>query len=81
MKTEYKYIKFTFVDSKDHKKGGACINKKTTSILGYWDYYIPWKQYVIEFLEDCVFNSTYLQDIADFLNQLNGKDKPNAKDG
>ncbi len=80
MRTEYKYIKFTFVDSNDHKKGGDCLNKKSTTVLGYWQYYKPWKQYVIEFLEDCVFNETCLRDIADFLNQLNKKpkDKDNA---
>jgi len=79
MKAKYKYIEFTFSDKKSPLKGGSCINRKSKDMLGYWDYYAPWKQYVIEFLEDCVFNTTCLQDIADFLGQLNNnkiKDKP-----
>jgi len=75
MKTKYKYIEFEFIDRKNHKKGGFCKNKKTKYTLGYWDFHKPWNQYVIEFMEDCVFNESCLQDIAHFLNQLNGKPK------
>ena len=71
MKTEYKYISFKLTDGKDNKKGALCLNKKTGTVLGYVEYYKPWKQYVIEFLEDCVFNTSCLLDIADFLGQLN----------
>ncbi len=76
MRTQYNYIEFTFVDSGDHKKGGACLNKKSGTILGYWEYYPSWRQYVIEFLGDCVFNSSCLRDVAQFLEQLNKKPKP-----
>jgi len=80
MKTEYKYIKFTFNDKDAPLKGGFCINKRSKTTLGFWDYYAPWKQYVIEFLEDCVFNTTCLKDIVDFLGQLNkAEDKDNGK--
>jgi len=71
MKTEYKYISFKLTDGKDNKKGALCLNKKTGTVLGYIEYYKLWKQYAIEFLEDCVFNNSCLLDIADFLGQLN----------
>ena len=79
MKTKYKYIEFTVNDKESLRKGGLCVNIKSKTILGYWDYYKPWKQYVIEFLEDCVFNTACLLDIVDFLGQLNNnkvEDKP-----
>ena len=71
LKTEYKYISFKLTDVEDYKKGAECLNKKSGLCLGYVEYYKPWKQYVIEFLEDCVFNNSCLLDIADFLGQLN----------
>jgi len=74
LKTDYKYIRFKLVDVEDYKKGAECVNKKSGVLLGYVEYYKSWKQYVIEFLEDCVFNASCLKDIADFLSQLN-KDK------
>jgi len=74
LKTEYKYIVFKFTDAADHKKGAECLNKKSGTILGYVEYYTPWKQYVIEFREDFVFNVSCLKDIADFLRQLNNED-------
>lgn len=69
MKTSYKYIEFE--PTLGHDDEWKCVNKKAKTILGYVSFYEPWKQYVIEFLEDCVFNVSCLNNIAHFLRQLN----------
>ena len=74
MKTQYKYIHFEI----DAIENGEWViyNNKTTDILGYVNYYGPWKQWTAEFQKDYVFNTQCLLDIADFLGQLNkGKKK------
>lgn len=50
-------------------------NIKTGAAMGAVSYYAPWKQFVIEFVEDCVFNNQCLKDITDFLEQLNREQK------
>ena len=74
MKTEYKYIEFeksvrTFKD----KPMWTCLNCKSQTPLATAFWYKPWRQYVIAAEPNCVFNTTCLADIIDFLNQLNGK--------
>lgn len=76
MKKVYKYIKFT-----EYKKQGIAYelrNKKSNEVMGDVYYYSQWRQFVIDFREDCVFNNQCLLDIADFLEQLN-KGKPDKK--
>jgi len=82
MKTKYKYIEFVRTVLNDCWN---CLNKKSGDELGSVFYYKPWKQFVFEFNElgDCVFNSSCLRDVADFLDQLNKQKKatgaPNRK--
>ena len=69
MKTVYKYIKFEQSSSKVVLWG--CLNRKSNDILGCATYYPAWRQWVMDFKEGCVFNNSCLDDISDFLNQLN----------
>ena len=78
MKTEYKYIKFEWCELVDYKRWD-CINKKGGDTLGWVTYYRPWKQYVMEFSDNCVFNNSCLRDIAHFISQLNAKSKEESK--
>lgn len=69
MKLIYKYIYF-----EKCTVGGvfyAMNNKRSEESLGSIYYYEQWKQFVVEPLEGCVFNTQCLCDIAHFLKQLN----------
>lgn len=69
MKTKYKFIHFV-----EFKKEGIAYtmhNRKSGVAMGAVSYYPPWKQFIVEFVEDCVFNNQCLRDIADFLDQVN----------
>ena len=67
MITVYKYIHFEEVE---HDLW-MCSNNKTNAWLCTIEYYSPWRQYVtVQFDPDCVFNSSCLRNIAEFLEQL-----------
>ena len=69
MKTIYRYIKFE--KEPDEYQRWWCINKKSGTELAGITLYEPWNQWVAEFNPGCVFNSICLNDISDFLTQLN----------
>jgi len=69
MKTRYKYIHFDDVQD----CGWYCYNNRNDDSLGCVTFYPIWKQWVIDFRPDMVFNNQCLRDIADFLDQLNKK--------
>lgn len=77
MKTVYKYIKFEIWGGEDLQKW-ECVNKKSGATLGYAEFYEPWRQWVMEFQPECVFNDSCLRDITHFLGQLN-KEKNRGK--
>ncbi len=68
MKAKYRYIHF-----KKMQRGEqwACLNNRSKDILGRINYNSRWKQFVIDFRENCIFNNQCLCEIADFLTQLN----------
>ena len=71
MKTKYRHIHFV----SDEDKSWACFDNKTQDGLGWVSYYLPWEKYVVDFINpDCVFDENCLNDIIDFLNQLNKGD-------
>ncbi len=73
MKTRYKYIYFEEVAPKADR--WECNNKKTKKVMGVIEYWQGWGQYIIEFKEGYVFSIDCLNDIADFLGQLNKNKK------
>ena len=71
MKTKYKWIEF--VQFPDGLKSWNCFNGDD-DILGEVDYCNGWRQYVFapsEGYTSTYFNFKCLEDIADFLKQLN----------
>lgn len=72
MKRKYKFIHFV-----EYKKEGIAYtmhnNNESGEAMGAVSYYPQWRQFIIEFTENCVFNNQCLIDIADFLSQLNKK--------
>ncbi len=75
MKTRYKFIHFAKCNPSSKGWLWGCLNNKDKDIMGVIIYYKPWKQHVIEFREGCVFNNSCLEDIIDFLGQLNRQEK------
>lgn len=75
MKTKYKYIYFA---KEQPEADWVCYNNHSQAILGFIQWYPKWKQYVIEFTEDIIFNDACLTDIAHFLRQLN-QQKPESQ--
>ncbi len=69
MKTKYKHIYFVETNFAEGKSFW-CRNNKSNAILGLVEYYIPWKRYVFEGRNDCVFDTSCLQDIIHFIGQL-----------
>lgn len=72
MKTKYKFIEFSHLETKEEDIW-ICTNNKSKDKLGYCEYYKRWKEWQF-FLEDMTaFTVECLRDIADFLDQLNKK--------
>lgn len=68
-KTKYKHIFF------ESKKIGRsilwiCRNNKTKAHLGFVTYYNPWRRWIFEGIQGCVFDTSCLADIIDFMKQL-----------
>ena len=73
MKAKYKYIEFVQDGEFQNRPQYNCLNIKDTQVLGMVCYYVPWKQFIItpDPYPGIVFSSDCLDDISDFLNQLN----------
>ncbi len=72
MKTKYKYIHFEETPNPNKKTSvWYCLNTKSNYDLGLVRWYGAWRQYTFEPSETTVFNKGCLDDISDFLDQLN----------
>ncbi len=71
MKLKYKYIHFVKVPENDLGLLWKCLNNRSKEPLGVITFYKGWKQHVMQFADECVFNNGCLRDIADFLDQIN----------
>ena len=66
----YKFIRF---EKAVLYAGWICYNKKSGVILGHVFYYPSWRKYVFSAKAGVVFDSTCLDDLKTFLDQLDGK--------
>lgn len=73
MRTEYVYLTFVKVESTSKTEKYMCLNKKSGGQLGEVKWYGAWRQYCYFPLVQAIYSSGCLNDIADFLNQLNRK--------
>ncbi len=72
MKTHYQYIHFEETPNPGKKTTTwDCVNTKSNGFLGYVYWYGAWRQYIIEYELETICNKGCLDDIADFLDQLN----------
>ena len=72
MKTKYKFIHF--INPGGNHFGNdfwVCRNNKSKIELGQVEYYSLWSQYCYFPMAKAVYNSGCLDDISDFLKQLN----------
>jgi hypothetical protein len=76
-KTEYKHIEFhehSLVRDEKDVTVWICINPKHGVTLGWVEYYEDWKQNVFSAMDDTmIFSASCLEDIADFIKQLDTK--------
>jgi len=70
MKTEYKYLEFKQIPSKDSRRKFICRNKKVGGELGEIRWFSDWKQYCFFPTVQAIYSSDCLNDIADFINHL-----------
>ena len=79
METENKHIKIVETPHKGKTKKFDVISKSSEYILGYIDWYNPWRQYCFTVYPDgeTVFNSTCLELITNFLKDINVEHKKN----
>ena len=68
---EYKYITINYSESDAKKQHYLIFNKKYGDLLGEIGWYSPWRQYCFMPQDDTVFSRCCLNDIIDFINELN----------
>jgi len=69
-----------FMYAEDIFGGWSILNTKYGNRIGDVVWYPPWKQYVFEGAEDCVFSADCLQEIVKFLLRLNEERKEDGRD-
>jgi len=77
MKTEFEYLKFKKVQDKPKTSVWHIFNKKSDFILGHVAWYPSWRQYCALFAAETVFSSGCLDDISEFVTELNSQHKKN----
>ena len=80
---ETKYMYFKLVKKKPKTNKYLVCNKKTDDKLGIIEWYSYWRQYIFEpsWERTCVFNHTCLNELAEFLKELNTKHKEKTNQG
>ena len=73
MKTDYEYIKFIEVNSQGKTSKWDCHNVHHGEKLGEIKWHGAWRQYCYFPTVQAVYSKGCLNDIADFLTQLNKK--------
>lgn len=66
-----KYMTFQLVARKTKTTVWLVVNNKSGSLLGGIEWYSHWRQYIFETYDHRVFNNSCLNDISQFLTELN----------
>lgn len=75
MKTEYEHIYFKLKEKKPKTSVYACHNKKSGIKLGEVLWYSSWRQYCFLPTTEIVFSSGCMNDVIDFISQLEAERK------
>jgi len=71
MKTEYEYIRFEKIAEKVKTSVWSCLNSHYDTELGRVKWYPQWRQYCYFPTVAAVYSVGCLNDISDFIHQLN----------
>lgn len=68
-----KYLEFKpiAVQPQRRTQRWGVVSKSSGDVLGLVEWYGPWRQYIVEPREGCVFNNGCLNDISAFLTEQN----------
>ena len=70
----YKYLTFVEVDNlKGTTRKFECKNNNSQTVLGIVKWYAPWRQYCYFDERAAVYSAGCLDDVADFLREVNRK--------
>jgi hypothetical protein len=78
MKTKYNYIHFTCIGDTKKTTRWSINNNCTDAFLGEIKWYSAWRTYCFFTASDTVFNVDCLEDIQNFINQLQTNRKKNS---
>jgi hypothetical protein len=73
MKTEYEYLKMVTVPAPGKTSKWSVCNRRSGSELGEIKWYPAWRQYCYFPTVQAVYSQGCMDDISDFLKQLNKK--------
>ena len=71
MKLKYEYIEFLFIQKLQKTKVYECHNIKSGHPLGVVKWYPAWRRYCYFPTHEAVYSASCLDDISDFLKQIN----------
>ena len=81
MRTEYKYIHFEKVADKTKTSVWSCLNNHYGTELGRVKWYPQWRWYCFFQTVFAIYSDGCLDDISDFLKQVNQRHKDNKING
>ena len=66
---KYKFINIKQIDNEmfENHQVYRVFNNKSGDQLAILSYYKPWKQYVFSSKDGCIFNTSCLKDVLDFI--------------
>lgn len=70
MKAKYQHISFIQIDSKTKTTVWSCVNNRNQGELGVVKWYPAWRQYCYFPKTSAVYSKDCLDDIGDFIQQL-----------
>jgi hypothetical protein len=76
MEKTYKYIHMSPAPGGEELNGKpiyGILNNKSGDPLGYLWYDKKWKQYIFEGIPECIFSTSCIEDILDFMNIINAE--------
>ncbi len=73
MKLKYKFIEFVLIGVRPKTEIYACQNIKSSVALGEVKWHPAWRRYCYFPIQQAVYSGDCLDDISDFLKQINKK--------
>lgn len=75
LKTDYKFIRFSKIADKAKTAVWSCTGAQTRDELGIVQWFAAWRRYCYFPAKQTVYDANCLQDITEFVNQVNAEHK------